>query len=480
MCANPRQILLLLSLIFTYQITTAQAIKYYSWWNPVTNEFPVIEGAAGNGRAYQPGVYLKFTTNAADIVIRYTVQRHIGAAELDLYALDRNGKWTSMPANISFGDTIVYHFSNLEKDVEYRLFLPLYQTVHWMEIGVPGGSTFTAQPLQPEKPIVLYGHLDACTALLERKLDRPIIHLDIPKNDRQKKAAIKRMSNMDAALYVLDWSIRTKAIGTLQTRHPNIPVLLIHNTGKMLKTTGIKNVYSLTDTGMAACEKMIRLILQQSIGETVTTIPVVQSRDGLYNWQKRHAEVLALNKTKAPLNVIMGNSIIHYWGGEPKGPFSRGEDSWDQWLEPLGVRNMGFGWDKIENVLWRVYHDELDGFKARHVVLMIGTNNLSGNRDEEIIEGLKLLVQAVKQRQPVAKILLSGLLPRRSMEARIERLNRSIEQLAVQTGAVFIDPGKLLLNAEGKIEEPLFGDGLHPNAAGYQKIAPALSELLRD
>jgi lysophospholipase L1-like esterase len=176
----------------------------------------------------------------------------------------------------------------------------------------------------------------------------------------------------------------------------------------------------------------------------------------------------------------MANSIIHYWGGEPKGPFSRGEDSWNQWLEPLGVRNMGFGWDKIENVLWRVYHDELDGFTARHVVLMIGTNNLSGNSDEEIIAGLKLLVQAVAQRQPSAKILLSGLLPRRNMEARVEQLNRAIEQLATQTGAVFINTGKLLLNDKGKVEESLFGDGLHPNAAGYQKIAPALSAFLKD
>ncbi|MDB5110273.1 MAG: lipolytic protein family [Mucilaginibacter sp.] len=558
MCTKWKQILLIFLLIFTCEIASAQTLKGYSWWNPATNKFQVIEGTAGNSNKYETGTYLKFNSNAADIVIRYIVQNDThnlftvmpltGSAGLDLYALDHNGKWIWVPAHFSFGDTIVYHFSHLEidkayrgKEVECRLFLPISQTVRWMEIGVPDGSTFTPQPLQPEKPIVVYSNLITSTtsvsspglvwtALLERKLDRPIIHFDI---------SIKRMLNRDAALYVLDWcsdanlkladdmfrSSLSKIIHTLQTAHPGVPVLLMqHSTGNMidtvqrnemhrvndllkqvfteLKTAGIKNLYQLTDTdislnmhattdglslndtGMqqyaAACEKTIRLILQQSIGEISTTIPVVQSRDGLYNWRKRHAEVLASNKSKAPINVIMANSIIHYWGGEPKGPFSRGEDSWNQWLEPLRVRNMGFGWDKIENVLWRIYHDELDGFTARHVVLMIGTNNLSGNSDEEIIAGLKLLVQAVAQRQPSAKILLSGLLPRRNMEARVEQLNRAIEQLATQTGAVFINTGKLLLNDKGKVEESLFGDGLHPNAAGYQKIAPALSAFLKD
>ena len=245
-----------------------------------------------------------------------------------------------------------------------------------------------------------------------------------------------------------------------------------------------------------------------------TLVPVVQNRDPLYNWQSRHAEVIALNKTAPPLNVLLGNSIIHFWGGKPQGPFSRGEDSWNEWLEPLGVRNMGFGWDKIENVLWRVQHGELDGYEAQHVIVLIGTNNLSGNTDAEIIAGLALLVKAVRQRQPHAEILLSGILPRRNMEGRIEKLNRQIDSLAGSqnlgkvarslntekvTGSMnlqkvadsmgadtqaaslrYINPGKLLLAKNGKIDESLFGDGLHPNAAGYRKIAPELASYLKN
>ncbi len=105
---------------------------------------------------------------------------------------------------------------------------------------------------------------------------------------------------------------------------------------------------ALNDIGMQqladACEDKVRSILHEPVGQLSTTIPVVQSRDGWYNWRQRHLEVLALNKSKPPVNVIFANSIVHFWGGQPNNPNSRGEDSWNQWLEPLGLRNMGFGW----------------------------------------------------------------------------------------------------------------------------------------
>ncbi|MEJ0104022.1 MAG: hypothetical protein WDO19_16300 [Bacteroidota bacterium] len=53
----------------------------------------------------------------------------------------------------------------------------------------------------------------------------------------------------------------------------------------------------------------------------------------------------------------------------PHRPRVSGADSWKKYFEPLGMQNMGFGWDRVENVLWRMYHGELDGYNARHVIL---------------------------------------------------------------------------------------------------------------
>ncbi len=553
----------------------------YKWWDPQQNSFPVVEGLsstapyftaatnnkrpakiAGNRMAEEihEGLYLKFNSDATELVVRYVLQHKTGnaaglpltaAAGIDLYAIDHNGNWIWLPAKSSWGDTVVFRYANLAidpaykgRDVECRLFFPLAAKIHWMQVGVPAANSFTPLPLQPEKPVLVYGGCNtsnavvsrpglACLPVLERKLDRPFIFTD-------KQTATDKWAGTDAKLFVLDClpgtgetigetSVETdivQAVEAIRAHHPAVPVLLVEKAVTTIDTVdskiiaqqnaalqkayaglmekGIKELYMLTareaglandatvdgnkfsETGMAqyaaAFEQAIRSALKEPVGSISTTIPVVQSRDGLYNWRSRHAAVLEINKKQPPANIILANSIIHYWSGLPKGPFSRGDDSWNTYLAPLDVRNQGFGWDRIENVLWRVYHDELDGFKAKHILVMIGTNNLSAgtDNDNEIIEGLRMLVKAIHLRQPEARLLLSGLLPRRNLEQRIVQLNNRIAALAGSVGAGYINAGKLLLNSQGKIEETYFGDGLHPNATGYRIIAPVLAAALKD
>jgi len=573
----------------------SQNINEYKWWNPADNSFPVIEGQAWPeevknkydrfpARAVETlnpnvwnishssaGFYIKFTTNASDIIVRYVVQNkgsfamnHMpasGVSGIDLYAIDHSGKWVWAQGRFSFADTIEYRFSNLEvdhvfagRDCEYRLFLPLYNAVQWMQVGVPIDKNFAPMPLSLDKSIVVYGTSiaqGACatrpglawTAILERKLDRPLINLGFSGSGQLEKSVIDLMTEIDAKLYILDCLPNLTAgagftgdevekrirlsVNLLQQKHPSIPILLVeHSSGntagiidtakhneyenvnnvlrkvsQQLKKEGIQNIYLLgnkdinldidatvdglhpNDIGMIlyanAYEKIIREILHEPAGYISTTIPVTQSRDGYYDWRERHAEILKLNKTNPPASVILANSIIHYWGGEPKAPLSRGAEAWNKYLQPLNVGNLGFGWDKIENVLWRVYHDELDGFDARNVLVMIGTNNLTENSDEEIITGLKNLVEQIEIHQPKAIVLLSGILPRRTMEQRIFVLNKGIAKLSALLHVQYINPGTVLLNNKGKIDESLFEDGLHPNAFGYEKLGAQLTISLR-
>jgi len=576
-------ILLIVCLFKT--VCFSQATTGFKWLSPAKAGFPVVEGQAWpnevksvydrfparaekdlnpnvwNISHSSAGLYIKFKTDAQKIIVRYKVTGDFamfhmpatGVSGLDLYALDPNGKWCMAPGNFLFKDTITYTYSGIKvstdfpgRSYEYRLFLPMYNTVSWLEIGVPSASEFNFMPLSGDKPVVVYGTSivqGACatraglawTALLERSLDRPLINLGFSGSGLLEKSVTDLMGEIDAKIYVLDCMPNlanfdnkeiekrlSASVQGLQARRPSTPILLVENSGgdvdglldtvrnndcqrvnkvldqvyARLLAQGNKNVYLLTgrdigfdinstvdgihpnDFGMqkyaAAYEKIIRTIIKEPTGKVVTTIPVVHSRDGYYDWRNRHNAVLSLSKTDTPRIVFLGNSILNYWGGLPKSPIARGAVSWDKYLAPLGVKNFGFGWDKIENVLWRVYHDELDGFKADKVMIMIGTNNLASNNDEEIIEGLGMLVQAVKSRQPAARVLLSGLLPRRAQEERIKKLNKAIAKLAAKMRVHFINPGKSLLNEEGKINESLFGDGLHPNEPGYQKLAISL------
>jgi lysophospholipase L1-like esterase len=574
-------------------LANAQARVDYNWWDPAANSFPVIEGQAWTGEVQAPydrlparaektvspdvwnlshnsaGLYIKFKTNAEELIIRYVVKgppavpqmSTTGTSGIDLYAIDLNGNWGWAPGQFTFGDTVEYRFSRLkvgeagpEKDFEYRLYLPLYSTVQWLRIGIPKDKRFNPMPLTPEKPVVVYGTSIAqggCTSrpglawtsILQRRLDRPFYNLGFRGNGRLESSVVDLITEIDAKLYILDClpnmtplagfsaeeleKRMVAAVKAIRLKRPTTPILLVEHSGgnnnRIIDTSvynsflkvnesfrkifagllaeGVKGIYSLSsqeiglgidatvdgvhpnDLGMIryadAYEKKILFMLNELSGNLPTTIPVVQSRD-FYDWRQRHLEIIALNRQEPPPNVVLANSIIHFWGGLPVAELQRGRDSWDKYLKPVGLRNLGYGWDRIENVLWRVYHDELDGYNARHVIIMIGTNNLGINSDPEIIEGLKMLIQAVKDRQPATALILSGIFPRRDMEDRVVLLNKNIAHLAADSKLMFIDPGRVLLGGKGKIDESLFSDGLHPNAAGYERLAPVLASYLKD
>ncbi len=588
--------LILLLCCFPWAIACSQQAPPLQWWNPLEHSFRVIEGQAWPDEGQDPydrlparaeeavgpgvwgnakkaaGLMIRFRSNAPEIQVRFGVQNKNGGMALnhmpatgvsgvDLYAIDSDGKEIWCAGKRSFGDTVRYVFPILQPNDgyhdqgrEYRLYLPLYNQVNWLEIGVGETAYFEALPVRQEKPIVVYGTSiaqGACasrpgmawTAILGRKLDRPVINLGFSGWGRLETPVIDLLTEIDAKVYILDClpnlvegrapeeelkkRVR-ESVHTLKAKHPQVPVLLVDHAGYteefvnperqenyrevnrwqqeayyQLQREGVQGLYYLThdeiglepddmvdgthptDLGMwhyaEAYEKRLREILCEPIGTASTTQPVTQYREpNNYDWEQRHRELLDMGETDPPKTVFLANSIIHFWGGLPRTKLVREEASWETIFTTMGLRNYAYGWDRVENVLWRVYHGELEGFAAERVLVMIGTNNLHLNTDAEIIEGLTLLVQAIKVRQPGAEIVLMGLLPRRAQEERVVALNRQIARLAGDSSVKYADLGELFLQEDQRIDEGLFSDGLHPNASGYRKLREALRPLLED
>jgi len=330
-------VLLFLAFIGQYQISLAQETNEYVWWNPSNSDFFVVEGQAWPDKVeatydrlpkdsekkvrgpvwrlskHSAGLLIRFKSDAQEIKVRYTVKGEhamphmpaTGVSGVDLYVRNKEGDFLWCKGNYSFNDTIQYHFKNLElkdkqdaKVIDYQLFLPLYNSVEWLEIGVSKDSYFEPLPVRKEKPIVVYGTSiaqGACasrpgmawTSILSRKMDSPLINLAFSGNGLLENEMIELLNSIDAKIYILDClpnlvpnKDRTSeelyqriitSVRMLREKHQKTPILLVDHSGypngftnkslyeaymevneinekafEQLKSEGVENLYRLT------------------------------------------------------------------------------------------------------------------------------------------------------------------------------------------------------------------------------------------
>lgn len=212
-------------------------------------------------------------------------------------------------------------------------------------------------------------------------------------------------------------------------------------------------------------------------------VSVTQDRDWpIYDWAKRHEAVTKLVNERKPTLVFIGDSITQMFGGEPHDRPQPGREVWERYYGKRNAANLGFGYDYTENVLWRIEHGELDGAAAKVVVVLIGTNNTGKNAAPDIAGAIRAICDLVRKKQPQAKILLLGILPRSAKpdasRAKIAEINQLIARYDGLNGVTYLDVGGKFIGADGTISKELMYDYLHPTAKGYEVLAEALEPVL--
>lgn len=215
--------------------------------------------------------------------------------------------------------------------------------------------------------------------------------------------------------------------------------------------------------------------------------PAAGSGDGTYNWMQRHSSALKAKSTK-PQVVFVGDSITHHFGGIPtEGITPAGQPVWDRlFSEERPALNLGFGADRVQQVLWRIDHGELDGLSPQRVVLMIGANHVLGGTDspEMVVAGIRACLQRIRAKTPEAKITLMAVLPCRNPashpdRSKAMRINEGLFALAKEAQIDFLDLGPRFLNAEGNIPVALMSDAVHLTLAGYRIWGDALDTCFK-
>ena len=201
-------------------------------------------------------------------------------------------------------------------------------------------------------------------------------------------------------------------------------------------------------------------------------------------WMKRHAAKLQeIEKSGGEIDLVfIGDSITHQWE-------TVGAKEYAKICGKYSVLNIGFGGDSSDHVLWRGLHGELDGYRAKCVMLMIGTNSRKYSA-EDVTAGILADVKLIREKQPQAKVLLLPIFPTNEkpdnwVRVKHDKVNAAVKAAAVDGRHVFwLDFGNRFLEKDGTLTRRMMSDLIHPTEIGYaiwrQAIMPFFEQHVKN
>lgn len=207
------------------------------------------------------GLLVRFQSDSPSVSARWSLRRdnlamnHMaatGVSGLDLYVRD-GGKWrwarVGRPEKKEGNTASLYN--GPAENHEFLLYLPLYNAIEELEIGVAPDSWIAPGPAPADpRPVIIYGSSItqggcasrpgmAYTAIVGRMLDRPVINLGFSGNGKMDPEVVDLMSEVDASVYVID-SIPNMneeqvaervepLIRKLREVRPDTPILLVES-----------------------------------------------------------------------------------------------------------------------------------------------------------------------------------------------------------------------------------------------------------
>ncbi|XP_078507449.1 platelet-activating factor acetylhydrolase IB subunit alpha1 [Lissotriton helveticus] len=202
-----------------------------------------------------------------------------------------------------------------------------------------------------------------------------------------------------------------------------------------------------------------------------TAVEDVQGDD---RWMCLHNRFVSDSKDKEPEVVFIGDSLVQ---------LLHQFEIWRELFSPLHALNFGIGGDATQHVLWRLENGELEHIKPKIIVIWVGTNN-HGHTAEQVASGIEVIVRLINVRQPQARVVVLGILPRGKNPNPLRGKNQKVNELLKLSlprlaNAQFlnVDPG--FVQSDGSISHHDMYDYLHLTRSGYARICKPIHELLQ-
>jgi lysophospholipase L1-like esterase len=175
--------------------------------------------------------------------------------------------------------------------------------------------------------------------------------------------------------------------------------------------------------------------------------------------------------------VFMGDSITDFWGRRT-GQFFPGKP----------YVNRGISGQTTPQMLIR-FRPDVIALQPKAVVILAGTNDIAGNTGPMSLEAIEdnLASMADLAKANGIRVVLASVMPvcdyhqpqtARRPPDKIVALNAWIKSYASQNRLVYLDYYSAMLDDQQMLKRELTGDGLHPNAAGYDVMAPLAEKAI--
>ncbi len=210
------------------------------------------------------GIGIRFATDSKRVGVRYnllwnTHMAHMadtGLKGTDLYRLSDDGKWeyvnTNRPSKKDSIQSKIY-VENLKGDMrEFMIYLPLYDGVNWIEIGVDSTATFSKPNIdnpRASKKIVMYGTSilqGGCatrtgmvaTNMIQRDLNCEVVNIGISGEGKMDECMARAMAKIpNVSAFVIDPipnctemmcdTLTYGFVNILRTLRPEVPIVMI-------------------------------------------------------------------------------------------------------------------------------------------------------------------------------------------------------------------------------------------------------------